>query len=99
MRNYIRRLPPALLPAATLALFIVFALIDRAAIACADPRIALNQSARRWYGTGSDSDRAPTERALSMEPGRYRSRYRTDLARGDGASIRPAEVAQAIPYV
>jgi hypothetical protein len=29
----------------------------------------------RRYGTGSDSDRAPTERALSRAPGRYRSRY------------------------
>src|SRR5215510_7080040 len=32
----------------------------------------------RRYGTGSGSDRAPAEKALSKAPGRYRSRYRTD---------------------
>jgi len=28
------------------------------------------------YSTGSGSDRVPAEKALSMAPGRYRSRYR-----------------------
>src|SRR5262245_48333012 len=37
----------------------------------------LNQSTRHWYGTGSGSDRAPAEMSIAMEPGRYRTRYRT----------------------
>jgi hypothetical protein len=33
---------------------------------------------RKFFnGTGSGSDRVPTEKALSMAPGRYRSRYHT----------------------
>jgi len=44
----------------------------------------LNRNTQHWdtrrYGTGSGSDRAPSERALSMAPGRYRSRYRTNVA-------------------
>ena len=97
MKSYIRRSPLALLLAASFAVFIVFALIDRVAIACADPQTALNQGARRWYGAGSDSDLVPSETSFPSAPGR--SRYRADLARGAGASIRPAEVAQAIPCV
>src|SRR5262245_22986863 len=34
----------------------------------------------RRYGTGSGIDRAPAESALSRAPGRYRSRYRTNVA-------------------
>jgi tetratricopeptide (TPR) repeat protein len=34
----------------------------------------------RRYGTGSGSDRAPAERALPQAPGRYRSRYHTNVA-------------------
>src|SRR5262245_65143169 len=94
MRNHILRSPLALLQAASLAVFIVFVFIGRVAIACADPQIALNQGAQDWYGTGSGSDRAPTERALSMEPGRYRSRYGAGLARGAGAAIRAAKIAR-----
>jgi Surface antigen variable number repeat len=99
MKSYIRRLPQALLLAASFAVFIVFALMDRVAIACADPQTALTQGARRLYGAGSDGDRVTSEASFPSAPGRYRSRYRTDLARGAGASIRPAEVAQAIPCV
>jgi imidazolonepropionase-like amidohydrolase len=36
---------------------------------------------KHWYGTGSGSDRASSEGALSMAPGRYCSRYRTADAR------------------
>src|SRR5262245_14893370 len=36
---------------------------------------------KHWYGTGSGSDWAPSETALSMAPGRYRSRYRIADAR------------------
>src|SRR5215813_2653963 len=47
-------------------------------------RGALNRNNQHWhtrrYGTGSGSDRAPAERALSKAPGRYRSRYRTNVA-------------------
>jgi len=37
------------------------------------------------YGTGSGSDRAPTEVGASMAPGRYRSRYRTNSIRNRGS--------------
>src|SRR5215470_9126190 len=101
MKSYIRRSPLALLPTASLAVFIVFALIDRVAIACADPQSALNQGAQRWYGAGSGSDRVPSEASSSSAPGRYRSRRRTDLARGAAMSMGPAKIArqQAIPCV
>src|SRR5215813_6376108 len=101
MRSYIRRSPLALLPAVSLIVLIVFALKDRVAIACADPQSALNQVTQRWYGAGSGSDRAPEDRTLPMEPGRYRSRYRTGLAREAATSMGLAEIAtqQAIPCV
>src|SRR5262245_23438655 len=101
MRSYIRRSPLALLPAALLAVFIVFALIDRVAIACADPQSALNQGAQRWHGAGSGSDRVPSEASSPPAPGRYRSRRRTGLAREAATSMGPAEIArqQAVPCV
>src|SRR5262245_53170428 len=43
----------------------------------------LDRARQHWrtrrYGTGSGSDRAPTDRALRRAPGRYRSRYRTNV--------------------
>jgi hypothetical protein len=33
----------------------------------------------RWYGTGSGSDRVPVESLSPPAPGRYRSRYCTDV--------------------
>src|SRR5262245_42761745 len=99
MNSYIRRSPLAFLTAVSFAVFIIFALIDRVAIVCADPQSVLYQGARNRYGTGSGSDRAPAEKTLPMEPGRYRSRYRTGFARGAGASIRPAVTAQSVPCV
>src|SRR6266498_4033086 len=45
--------------------------------------MSLNRARQHWhtrrYGTGSGSDRAPAERALRRAPGRYRSRYRTNV--------------------
>jgi hypothetical protein len=99
MKNYIRRLPPALLLAVSFVVFIVFALIDRVAIARVDPQTALNQGARHWRGAVSGSDRVPSEASFPSAYGRYRSLRRTDLARWAGASIGPAEVAQAIPCI
>src|SRR5262245_1234788 len=53
-------------------------------------RSDLNRNNQQWrkrrYGTGSGSDRAPPEMALSKAPGRYRSRYRTNVACFDLAS-------------
>src|SRR5262245_38538830 len=47
----------------------------------------LGRNNQHWYarrdGTGSGSDRAPAERALAKAPGRYRSRYRPNVARFD----------------
>src|SRR5262249_5129704 len=99
MRNYIPKSPLTLSLAASFVVFIVFALIDGVATACADPQTALNRGMQRWDGTGSD--RAPTERTLPMEPGRYRSRYRTHSARAGAASTGPATATQqqAIPCV
>src|SRR5688572_10840202 len=101
MKSYIRRLPPALLLAVSFVVFIVFALIDRVAIASADTQSALNQGAQRWYSTGSGSDRVPSEATSPSAPGRYRSRYRTDFAREAATSMGPAEIArqQAVPCV
>ena len=56
----------------------------------AKERLWINQPAHR-YGTGSGSDRAPAEMALPMEPGRYRSRYRTDGRTAPGAEQAPEE--------
>src|SRR5262245_34633893 len=53
-------------------------------------RSVLNRNNQHWrtrrYGTGSGSDRAPPERALSKAPGRSRSRYRINVACFDLAS-------------
>jgi hypothetical protein len=51
MKSYIRISPLALLPAVSFAVFTVFVLIDRVAIACADPQSALNRVTQRWYRT------------------------------------------------
>ncbi|MCI0392447.1 MAG: CHAT domain-containing protein [Acidobacteria bacterium] len=52
----------------------------------------------QWYGTWSGSDRAPSERALSMAPGRYRSRYRTTGATGSNSATQDArELAPGAP--
>src|SRR6266542_4595494 len=101
MRSYIRRSPLALLPAVSFAVLIVFALKDRVAIACADPQSALNQVTQRSCGTGSGSDRVPSEASCPRTHGRYRYRYRTDLAREAATSMGPAEIArqQAVPCV
>src|SRR5262245_66449565 len=93
MRSYIRRSPLALLPAVSFAVFIVFAPIDRVAIARADPQSALNQVMQPRYGTGSASDRVPSEASYPPAPGRYRSRYRTDLAREAATSMGQAGLA------
>ncbi|MGH9768401.1 MAG: carboxypeptidase regulatory-like domain-containing protein [Blastocatellia bacterium] len=46
---------------------------------------ALNRTRKHWdtrrYSTGSDSDRAPCGEGASRVPGRYRSRYCTNVAR------------------
>jgi len=99
MNSYIRKSPLAFLPAVSLVVFIVFALIDRVAIASADTQSALNQGAQRWYSIWSGSDRVSSEATSPSAPGRYRSRDRSDLARGSGSSIRPAVTAQAVPCV
>jgi len=44
------------------------------------------EARRLWYGTGSGSDRAPSEKAPLMAPGRYRSRYRTAFLLPGGAA-------------
>jgi Surface antigen variable number repeat len=97
MRSYIRRSPLALLPAVSLAVFIGFALKDRVAIACANPQSALNQVTQRRYDTGHGGDRVPSEASYPPAPGRYRSRYRTDLAREAATSMGLAKVARQQP--
>src|SRR5262245_61523794 len=52
MNSYIRRSPLAFLTAVSFAVFIIFALIDRVAIVCADPQSVLYQGARNRYRTG-----------------------------------------------
>src|SRR5262245_23070974 len=94
MRSYIRRSPLALLPAASFAVFLVFAHIDRVAIACAEPQSDLNQGTQRWYGAGSSTDRVPAKASYPPAPGRHGYRRRTDVAREAVRSMRPAEIAR-----
>jgi len=88
MKSYIRRLPPALLLAAPFAVFIVFALSERFATAYtvgADLRVCPGSGSRATVGADTQV------RPYGDSP--------PAVGRGAGASIRPAEVAQAIPCV
>jgi hypothetical protein len=88
MKSYIRRLPQALLLAAPFAVFIVFALSERFATAYtvgADLRVCPGSGSRATVGADTQV------RPYGDSP--------PAVGRGAGASIRPAEVAQAIPCV